>query len=117
MSSRSRAASHRGRTAPLFQQLRFAEEKCQYGQPLLALRAERAQVAAAREDAHVVEVGPEARRPAFQVPRRACLQLADARRLRLVGELAAGEAELLGPLAEARLELRDGLPPPLDKLG
>ena len=67
--------------------------------------------------ADVVEVRSEPRRAPLEVAVGARLELVDASAPSLVGELAAVEAELAGPLPEARLRARSTVSvPPLDEL-
>jgi len=79
----------RPRASALLQKLGLAEQESENREALLALRAERAQVALAREDPDVVEVRAQARRPALEVARGAGLQLVHRRRFGLVGERPA----------------------------
>ena len=95
------------------EQRRLGQEQREHPEPLLALRAEPAQVAAGR-DREVVEVRPEPRRSALDVRIEARLERGHRCRLALVDERAAREAELLEAIAESRLEQRlpsRGAPP------
>ena len=53
----------------------LGEEQREDRHPLLPLGAECAQLAIAREDPHIVEMRPEAGRPAFQVARQSLVEL------------------------------------------
>ena len=82
--------------------LGLGEEERQHGDALLALRAERAEVAVAGEDRISSRCGPEPGRAALEVARQPLVERRDGRRLRVVAERRALEAELARALGEAR---------------
>ena len=120
-SSSERTSSSRSsgaRAAALLQQLGLAEQQREHGQALLALRAERAQVAAGREDAEVVEVRPE--RPSRRARDRGRARRSSssaARGLALVAQLGLRQAQLPARSAKARLQRGDRLVPAGHELG
>src|SRR5581483_2451973 len=77
-------------------ELRLREQQREQHEPLLALRAEAAQVAAAGRDAYVVEVRPEPGRPPRDVRLEAGEQRFGRGRLPFVRECPALETELAG---------------------
>src|SRR5207245_2733234 len=75
--------------------------------------AEAAQVARAREDRYVVEVGADTGRPALDVLLQAGLERLLGRQLALVGEPRLWQAELARAVRESRRQRRDRPPPRL----
>ena len=71
---------------PRCDQLGLGEEERENGEPLLALRAERAEVAVAGADRDLVEVGAGAGGAPLDVAGEALLEQRDRRRLRVVAE-------------------------------
>src|SRR5262249_59607162 len=69
----------RRESATLGDQLSLGEQQGQHSQPLLALRAETAQVAAGARQDDVVEVRPEPRRSALEIAVEPCLATSHAR--------------------------------------
>ena len=96
-------------------QLRLREEQREHREPLLALRAEAAQLARAGDDDHVVEVRAERRRAAVEVAVESLLELRRRRRFALVAKLGRVETELAGALRERRAEQRQRLEPRRDE--
>jgi len=97
----------RRHAASVSDQLCLGEEKRQDGEALLALRAERPQVAVAALDADLVEVRADAGRAALDVAREPLLELRDRGRSRVVAERDIVEAELARALREAGLQELD----------
>ena len=82
--------------------LRLGEQQREHGQPLLSLRAEAAQVAIRGKQPHVVQVRPDARGRALDVPLEPRLELGSGRRLAVVDERRARQAELVRDSGESR---------------
>ena len=111
--------------------LGLGEQEREHREPLLALGAVSAQVAVARADGDVVEVGSEAGDAAFEVAIEASLERRDGRGLAGVASVAAGrpssparsreggrqQPDRLAPRCDQRLaEARDLLGPRRDRI-
>src|SRR5207248_356971 len=88
---------------------------CTEREPLLALRAEAAQIPTRGSDANVVEVRPEPGRATRDVDVETRFQRVCRGRLALVGERRRGETKLACALAECRRELRERPPSRIDE--
>ena len=96
--------------------LRLGEEKRKQREPLLSLRAEAAQVAAAGNEHDVVEVRPERRRAAIEITVESGCESSQRRRLPFVAERRIIEPQLGRADGEGRLEQGKRLEPGGDKL-
>ena len=90
------------------QRIGLGEDEREDRDALLALRAERAQVAAPRLDTEIVKVGPRAGEPALEIVLETSVQLRDSRRLAFVRERRRSQAELVRDPLEQRREELDG---------
>ena len=107
----------RRRAAPLRDHLRLGEQEREHREPLLALRAEAAQVALAGADGDVVEVRAGAGDAALEIALEPRLERLDRRRLAGVVERRIRQSELAGALGERGREHRERVLPVLDELG
>src|SRR5439155_18718299 len=103
------------RAGPVDDQLRLREQQPQDGQPLIALRAERRQIASVRDDADLVQVGAGTGPASLEVARVPRLERLHRRRIDVVYERRSGEPELAGPLRKRRREQGKRLASRLDE--
>src|SRR6202035_5821341 len=94
----------------------LGEQERQNGQPLLALRAEAAEVAAVSGDEDVVEMRAGTRDAPPQIAVETRLEQLNGRRLAVVAQLRAGEPERGRVLGERRAEQLQHLTPRDDEL-
>ena len=102
---------------PCFDQLRLGEQEREDGGALLALGAERAQVAVSGGDRHVVQMRAEAGRPTVEVAIEPFLERSRGGRIALVGEPGAVQPERLAHPAKRRVQQLQRIHPGLDELG
>src|SRR5205807_8757459 len=107
----------RRHAAALGDQLRLGEQQREHCEPLLALRAEAAELAAAGGEHHVVEMRAGSGHTTFQIAVGAGVESRDGRRLTVISQLRIREAELAGSLGERRAEKRKRLSARVDERG